>query len=156
VILLLDPDYVFLAPLLLKEPVRWGHRLGELDERRAEAGSELDALRGTGRRLDELRAYSDLVDERLRELPFLVHGREQIIRDHACTDEHEERKREAREGGVPPIFPSSPEMFRERILQEKEGLRLAEERERAERYRGVYTSLGLTVVAHKDGAMELT
>ncbi len=33
-------------------------------------------------------------------------------------------------------------MFRERTLQEKEGLRLAEERERAERYRGVYTSLG--------------
>jgi hypothetical protein len=47
-------------------------------------------------------------------------------------------------------------MFRERTPEEKEGLRLTEERERAERYRGVYTSLGLSVTAHKDGTLELT
>jgi archaeosine-15-forming tRNA-guanine transglycosylase len=35
-------------------------------------------------------------------------------------------------------------------------LRHARERERAERYRGVYTDLDLRVVAHKDGTLELT
>jgi archaeosine-15-forming tRNA-guanine transglycosylase len=35
-------------------------------------------------------------------------------------------------------------------------LRHARERERAERYRGVYTNLDLRVVAHKDGTLELT
>lgn len=131
-------------------------RLGELDERRTDVESELAALRDSGRRLDELRAYSDLIDEHLRELPFLVQGRDGVIRDHVYTDEHEEREREAREDGRLPIFPLSPEMFRERTPEEKEELRLAEERERAERYRGVYTSLGLSVTAYKDGTLELT
>lgn len=47
-------------------------------------------------------------------------------------------------------------MFRERAPEEMEELRLAEERERAERYRGVYTSLGLNVTAYTDSALELT
>ncbi len=34
-----------------------------------------------------------------------------------------------------------PEMFRERTPEEMEELRRAQERERAERYRGVYTTL---------------
>ena len=37
-----------------------------------------------------------------------------------------------------------------------EKLMHAQERERAERYRGVYTNLDLWVVAHKDGTLELT
>lgn len=37
---------------------------------------EIAVLRDSGRRLDEPRAYSDLVDEHLRELPFLVQGRD--------------------------------------------------------------------------------
>jgi hypothetical protein len=130
--------------------------LSELDERRAEAEKELAALRDSRRRLDELRAYSDLIDAHLRELPHLVHGREKLIRDHAYTEEHEERKRKAREEGRLPVFPISPEMFRERTPEEMEELPRAQERERAERYRGVYTSLGLRVVAHKDGTLELT
>lgn len=35
-------------------------------------------------------------------------------------------------------------------------LRRVQECERADRYRGVYTSLGLRVVARKDGTLELT
>ena len=58
----------------------------------------------SGRRLDELRAYSDLIDEHLRELPFLVQGRDGVIRDHAYTGEHEKREREARDEGRLPIF----------------------------------------------------
>ena len=37
-----------------------------------------------------------------------------------------------------------------------EKLRRTQERERVERYRGVYTTLGLTIVARRDNALELT
>jgi hypothetical protein len=47
-------------------------------------------------------------------------------------------------------------MFRERTPEEMEELGRGQERERAERYRGVYTTLGLRMVAHQDGALELT
>ena len=130
--------------------------LSKLDGRRAEAESELAALQDSRRRLDELRAYHDLIDEHLRALPSLVHGREKLVRDHTYTEEHEERKRKAREESRMPIFPLSAKMFRERTPEEKEELTREQERERAERYGGVYTSLGLRVVAHKDGALELT
>ena len=43
-----------------------------------------------------------------------------------------------------------------RLIQPGLDLRSARERERAERYRGVYTTLGLRVVAHEDGTLELT
>src|SRR5215211_300768 len=46
-------------------------------------------------------------------------------------------------------------MFRERTPEEMEELRREQERERAERYRGVYTTLGLRFVAHEDGTLEL-
>ena len=130
--------------------------LSELDERREEAESELTALRDSRRRLEELRAYSDLIDEHLQELPDLVHGRDKLIRDHAYTEEYEEHKRKAKGEGRLPIFPISPEMFRKRTQEEIGKLRPAEQRERAERYRGVYTSLGLTAVAYRDGTLELT
>ena len=41
--------------------------LGELDGRRAEARRELAALRDSRRRIDELRAYPNLIDEYLEQ-----------------------------------------------------------------------------------------
>ncbi|HEX2739200.1 MAG TPA: hypothetical protein VHM69_02040 [Rubrobacter sp.] len=130
--------------------------LGELDERRAEAEDELAALRVGQRRLDDLRSYATLIDEHLRELPDLVHGRDDAIREHTYTEEHEECRREAAAEGRLPVFRPSPNMFRERTPEEMEELRRVRERERAERYRGVYTTLGLRIVAHEDGTLELT
>jgi hypothetical protein len=127
----------------------------ELDERKAEAESELETLRDSRRRLDELRAYPGLVSEHLKELPYLVHGTEGGIRDHAYTEEHEERMRQAQEEGRLPVFTVSPEIFRVRTTEEMEELRHAQDRDRAERYKSVYTSLGLTAIAHKDGTLEL-
>jgi site-specific DNA recombinase len=130
--------------------------LAELDERKAEAEGELAVLQDSQRRIDDLRAYSVLIDEHLRELPDLVHGRDEAIREHAYTEEHENRRREAADEGRLPMFPLSPEMFRERTPEEMEEIRRTRERERAERYRGVYTTLGLRIVAHEDGTLELT
>ena len=130
--------------------------LSELNERGAEAERELAALRDTRRRIEELRAYPDLIEEYLREFPYLVHGRDRVIRNYTHTEEHIEREREVLEEEGLPIFTLTPEMFRERKPEEMEELRRAHERERAERYRGVYTTLGLRVVAHADGALDLT
>ena len=47
-------------------------------------------------------------------------------------------------------------MFRERTPGEIEEIQRTQERERAERYRDVYTTLGLRIVAHEDGVLELT
>ena len=109
------PEYVSEGLMTLEELRAY---LDELDERRADAESELAALRHSGQRLDELRAYFDLIDEHLRELPFLMQGRDGAIRDHAYTVAHEEHEREAREEGRLPIFSLSPEMFRERTPEE--------------------------------------
>ena len=78
------------------------------------------------------------------------------VREHTHTEEHEERGREARAEGRLPVYALSPKMFRERTPEEVEGLRLGRERERAERYRAMYTNLGLRIVAHEDGALEFT
>jgi len=130
--------------------------LNELDKRRAEAESELTTLRDSRRRIEELRAYPALIEEYLRELPYLVHGRDKAVRNYTHTDEHEERERKVREEGRLPIFTVSPEMFRERTPEEMQEFRRKQERERAERYRGVYTTLGLRIVAQEDGTLELT
>jgi hypothetical protein len=81
---------------------------------------------------------------------------DEAVGEHTHTEEHEEREREARAEGRLLLYPLSPKMFRGRTPQEVEGLRLGLERERAERYRAMYTNLGLRIVAHKGGALELT
>ena len=124
-----------------------------MDKRKAEAESELEALRDSRRRLDELRAYPSIVNEYLQKLPYLVHGTEGGIRDHAYTEEHEERMRQAQEEGHLSIFTVSPEILHVRMTEEMEDLRRAEDRDRAERYKSVYTSLGLTAITHKDGTL---
>ena len=88
--------------------------LGELDERSSEAESELEALRDSQRRFDELRAYFNLIDEYLKELARLVHGSDKVIRDYTYMEAHEERDKQAREEGHLPMFTVSPEMFRRR------------------------------------------
>lgn len=70
-----------------------------------------------------------------------MHGRDDAIREHTYTEEHEECRREAAAEGRLPVFRLSPDMFRERTPEEMEELRRVRERERAERYRGVYTTL---------------
>ncbi len=84
-----------------------------------------------------------------------MHGREGTVRDYTYSEEHEERKRKAREEGRLPIFPVSPEMFRERTPEELEELRNEQERRRGQRYRAMYELLGLKVTASKDKTLEV-
>ncbi len=130
--------------------------LSEVDARRAEAQAELAALQDSRRRIDELRSYSKLVDEYLRDLPDLLRGGDRPIRNYAYTEEHEERRKRAREEGRLLVSTVSPEMFRERTPQEVQELREARDLQDAERYRHVYTTLSLKVLAHEDRVMEFT
>ena len=91
----------------------------------------------------------------IRELPCLMHGREGTVRDYAYSEGHEERKKQAREEGRLPIFPVSPEMFRERTPQELAELRNEQERRRGQRYQAMYEVLGIKVTASKDKTLEV-
>ena len=130
-------------------------KVAELDARKVAAERELRALDVTSERAKFLDSLPGLIEEYIRELPSLVHGREGAVRDHAYTDEHEERKRKAREEGRLPMFPISPEMFRERTQEEMEELREKQERERGQRYRAMYELLGLKITASKDKTLEV-
>ena len=133
---------------ITKEEFR--HKVAELDARKVAAKRELSAL-GAGsegaRYLDSLPA---LVEEYIRELPDLVHGREGTVRDYV-TDPPE-RTKDNPHG----LYRLTPEHIRRRTPEEMEELRLAEERERGRRYRAVYDLLGLGVVVCKDGTLEVS
>jgi hypothetical protein len=139
---------------ITKEEFR--EKVAELDARRTTAERELGALGASSERVRLLDSLPALVEEYIRELPSLVHGREGTIRDYTYTEEHEEHKRRAQEEGRLPIFPVSPNVFRERTQEEIEELHRAAERERSQRYRAVYELLGLKVVAHKDGTLDVS
>jgi site-specific DNA recombinase len=130
-------------------------KVAELDARKAAAERELAALDATSERAKLLDSLPGLIEEYIRELPSLVHGREGAVRDYAYTEEQEERKRKAREEGRLPIFPISPEIFRGRTPEEMEELREKQERERGQRYRAMYELLGLKATASKDKTLEV-
>ena len=130
-------------------------KVAELDARKGAAERELAALDVSSERAKLLDSLPGLVEEHIRELPLLVHGREGTVRDYAYTEEHEACKRKAREEDRLPIFPISPEIFRERTPEEMEELREKQERERGQRYRAMYELLGLKVTASKDKTLEV-
>jgi hypothetical protein len=134
---------------------RFREKVAELDARKGAAERELAGLDATSERAKLLDSLPGLIEEYIRELPSLVHGREGAVRDYAYTEEHEERKRKAREEGRLPIFPISPEVFRERTPEEMQELREKQERERGQRYRAMYELLGLKVTAGKDMTLEV-
>jgi hypothetical protein len=130
-------------------------KVAALDARKGAAERELAALDATSERARFLDSLPALIEEYIRELPGLVHGSEGTVRDHTYSEEHEERNRKAREEGRLPIFPVSPEMFRERTSEEMEELRNEQERRRSQRYRAMYELLGLKVTASKDKTLEV-
>jgi site-specific DNA recombinase len=121
-----------------------------LDKRRAAAERELAALGGGAERLGYLDSLPDLIEEYIRELPDLVHGREGTVREHVTVPP------EPAEDGTPSVYKLTPERVRKRTPEEIEELRDEEERERGRRYRAVYDMLGLKIVARKDRTLEVS
>jgi hypothetical protein len=128
--------------------------LDELDERRAEAESELDALRDSGRRLDELRAYSDLIEKHLEELPpSCTEGRRSSATTRTQTSTRSAREQPEKRAAS--LFSRSPPTCSASGRPRRWRSCASPRRERAERYHGVYTNLGLSVTAHNNGTLEL-
>ena len=134
---------------------KFREKVAELDARKGAAERELAALDATSERAKLLDSLPGLIEEYIRELPCLVHGREGTVRAHAYTEEHEERKRKAREEGRLPVFSVSTEMFRERTPEEMEELRKEQELGRGQRYRAMYELFGLKITASKDKTLEV-
>jgi hypothetical protein len=109
------------------------------------AGLGGDALAEKLREFEEL---PDLVEEYLRDLPYLV-GRRRVARDHVTLPE--ERTADNPLG----LFRLTPDRVRPKTTKEIESERLAAKNKRAARLRWVYEAIGLAVTTHKDGTLVL-
>jgi hypothetical protein len=123
-------------------------KVAELDARKTAAERELEVLKANDGRMDELDSLPGLIEEYIRELPYLVQGPQRIIRDHVVKEEF------GKDAFEPYLL--TPEIFRERTPEEKEELRQAEETKRGLRYRAMYDLLNLKIVAQKDGTLEVS
>jgi len=124
----------------------------ELDEKRSATEEELARLADARRHVECLEELPQLVEEYLRDLPDLVEGPGTPIREYETVPP----EREPGPDGPLPIYTLTPECIRYRTPEEMEKLREKRERERAERYGAAYAMLGLKVVAHHDGSVEIT
>jgi hypothetical protein len=130
-----------------------------LDASKSAAERELGALSTSTERLAALSTLPNLIEEYIRELPYLVQGPPRTIRDYAIK---EESCTEDPPHGGPPHeiefepYLLTPEAFRERTPEEIEALRQDEEQKAAKRYRAVYELLGLKIVIQKCGTLEVS
>ena len=90
------------------------------------------------------------------DLPDLVEGLGTSIREYETVPPERETGLELGPDGSFPIYTLTPECIRYRTPEEMEKLREKWVRERAERYGAAYAMLGLEVVVHLDGSMEIT
>jgi hypothetical protein len=98
--------------------------------------------------MEELDSLPGLIEEYIRELPYLVQGPQRPIRDYVMKEGLRE------ETLIPHRL--TLDMFRERTPEEKEELRQAEETKRGLRYRAMYELLGLKKVVQKDGTLDVS
>lgn len=122
----------------------------ELDARRLAAEEELARLGDARERIEYLEALPRMVKEYLRDLPEIVRGaglgepRDYETTSEMCTEDN-------------PLgaYTLTPDRIRERTNVEIEEIRRERRREHAERLRALYEVLGLSVVAHRDGTLEI-
>jgi site-specific DNA recombinase len=129
-----------------------------LDARKSAAERQLGTLAASTERLATLDSLPGLVEEYIRELPYLVHGPPRMVRDYAikeefCTEDLSEE--DPHEIKFEPYL-LTPDALRERTPEEKEELRQAEETKRDLRYRAMYQLLGLKIVVQKDGTLDVS
>jgi hypothetical protein len=111
----------------------------------------LARLADARRHVEYLEELPQLVEEYLHALPDLVEGTGTPIREYETVPP----EREEGPDGSLPIYTLTPERIRYRTPEEMEALREKRERERAERYGAAYAMLGLKVIAHHNGNLEI-
>jgi site-specific DNA recombinase len=134
--------------LLSMERLR--EKLVALDTERAELAERLAELSDSEERLRELEALPNLIEEYLRELPYLLEL-EPVVR------EYETSAPEPTEGDpLSALYTITPERIRFLSEEELAEKRRAVEEKRARRFRELYAMLNLNVVCHKDRSLEVT
>lgn len=99
------------------------------------------------RQLDMLPA---LVDEYLRDLAYLVEGSGVELRDYVTVPE------ERTETNLLGAYKLTPERVRTLTEEEQTARQTEAHNARAMRFRDLYQSLGLSVVVHKDGTLDIS
>lgn len=97
----------------------------------------------------KLQEIPRLVEEYLHDLPYLVDGTGTPIRDYEILP--------AERTAVNPLgaYRLTPERVRHKTEEELEAERRAALEERRDRFREIYSALGLTVVCHQDRSLEI-
>ena len=129
----------------------YDHYIAELNDRRLGAEEELARLGDARERIEYLERLHELVKAYLCDLPELMRGaglRE--IREYETVPE--ERSADNPLGA----YTLTPERVRERTNVEIEEIRRERQRERAARLRALYQVLGLSVIAHSDGTLDVS
>jgi hypothetical protein len=123
----------------------------ELDARRLAAEEELARLGDARERIEYLEALPRMVEAYLCDLPEIVRGAGLgEPRDYETTPEPRT------EDNPLGAYTLMPDRIRERTNVEMEEIRRERQREHAERLRALYEVLGLSVVAHRDGTLDVS
>ena len=123
----------------------------ELDARRLAAEEELARIGDARERIEYLEALPGMVDAYLRDLPEIGRGAGLgEPRDYETTPEPRT------EDNPLGAYTLTPDRIRERTNVEIEEIRRERQREHAERLRALYEVLGLSVVAYRDGTLDVS
>lgn len=128
---------------------RLREKLAGVGEERARLEGRLAELADSERRTRELEELPDLVEDYLRDLPYLV-GRQRTVREYETV------------GGEPsadnPLgaYYLTPKIIRQLDEEELEEKQHSAIEERSQRFRELYRMLDLQVVCHKDGTLDIT
>ncbi len=128
---------------------RLREKLDGLAEERDALEQRLAMVKGGETRLRELDALPGLVEEYLRDLPYLV-GRESVVREYETVPA--ERTLEKPIGA----YTLTPERARDLSEEELAKKRLDAEAARAARFQAVYAMIGLQVAVHSSGALDIS
>jgi hypothetical protein len=124
--------------------------LAPLDSERTAIEQEIEALGDQEDRLRQLDMLPTLVDEYLRDLAYLVEGSGVELRDYETIPE------ERTETNLLGVYTLTPERVRTLSEEEQIARRIEAHNARAMRFHDLYQSLGLTVVVHKDGTLDIS
>jgi site-specific DNA recombinase len=128
---------------------RLREKLGAIAEERSSLEARLGELAGGEERIKRLEELPALVEEHLRDLPYLVE-RKRLVREYETVPP------ERTEDNPLGLYKPTPESIRYLGEEELEARRRDAEEERSSRFRELYAMLDLEVVCHKDHSLEVT
>ena len=128
---------------------RLREKLAAIDKEREGLNKRLSELADGEEKIRRLEELPGLVEAYLRDLPALVEG------TGTPTREYETVPAERTEDNPLGVYRLTPERIRHKDEEELETERREAQEARSQRFREVYSALGLTAVVHRDRSVEL-